>query len=163
MGEVEETELPGVGRRFDYETALGTRMGVLSRRSGERDLLVYDPEDVERCILTIRLDPEDARTISDLLGAPRLVEHIQEATQPIAGLVIDWLTIGSESALAGKTLAEAAVHTRTGVSIVAILRGEQTLPAPTADDRLEAGDTVVAVGTTEGLRDFLALVREGPA
>jgi TrkA domain protein len=59
----------------------------------------------------------------------------------------------------GATIAEGAFRTRTGASIVAVVRGATTIPAPGPDHRFEAGDVAVVVGTTEGLaelRDLLA-------
>ena len=60
--------------------------------------------------------------------------------------------------MAGATIAEGALPTRTGSSVVAVVRGDQTIAAPGPDHRFAAGDVVVAVGTPEGLsqlRDLL--------
>ncbi len=43
--EIEETKLPGIGLRHDFVTHAGRRLGVVSHRDGERDLVVYDPAD----------------------------------------------------------------------------------------------------------------------
>ena len=66
-------------------------------------------------------------------------------------MTIDWVTVAPSSPLAHKTLAEAAIHTRTGVSVVAIIRGDDAIAAPGADVELLAGDRVVAVGTEQGV------------
>jgi TrkA domain protein len=49
------------------------------------------------------------------------------------------------------TLREAAVHTVSGVAVVALLRAGQTTVAPGPSDLVLAGDTVVAVGSDEGM------------
>jgi len=40
--EVERTALPGIGLRHVFTTSNGRRLGVVSHRSGRRDLVVYD-------------------------------------------------------------------------------------------------------------------------
>ena len=52
-----------------------------------------------------------------------------------------------------------AIHTRTGVSIVAVLRADEAFPAPTADFVLEPDDIAVAVGTPAGVKALHQLRR----
>jgi len=44
-----------------------------------------------------------------------------------------------------------ALRTRTGVSIVALVRGDQPLPAPGPEETLRVDDTAVVVGTADGI------------
>lgn len=55
------------------------------------------------------------------------------------------------SALAGKTLAGAEVRQRFGVIVVALKRGERSTFNPAPDERIEAGDTLVALGPIQAL------------
>lgn len=50
-----------------------------------------------------------------------------------------------------RPLGDTQARTRTGVSIVAILRGQNVIPSPTPQEVLRDDDVVVAVGTREGL------------
>jgi TrkA domain protein len=161
MADVEETPLPGVGARFDFETRRGRRVGVLVHRSGRRELLVYDRADPDSCTSSVSLDADDALTLAELLGATNVGQALTAVQQDVEGLAIDWLTISATSPMVGETLRTAAVHTRTGASVVAIVRGATTIPAPGADATLEAGDTVVGVGTPEGMQQLAALLEEG--
>uniref|UniRef100_A0A6J5ZVD1 Unannotated protein n=1 Tax=freshwater metagenome TaxID=449393 RepID=A0A6J5ZVD1_9ZZZZ len=43
------------------------------------------------------------------------------------------------------------------MSIIALLRGSEAIPAPTPDQAFEAGDTVIVVGTLDGVRQAEAL------
>lgn len=52
----------------------------------------------------------------------------------------------------GKTLEQLNWGARLGVNIVAIKRGEEVKAAPGAQDVIEPGDVLVAVGPDEGLR-----------
>lgn len=161
MTEVRETPLPGVGLRYDFTTRSGDRLGVLVHHGGRRSLLVYSAEDPDACRATVDLDTEDAITLAELLGAAHIGQSLAAMQQEVQGLAIDWLTVAPSSPAVGRSLAELAVHTRTGVSVVAVLRGSETLPAPGADTRLEAGDTIVGVGTAEGMQRLYGLLESG--
>jgi hypothetical protein len=91
--DIQETTLPGVGLRHDFTTRDGRRLGVVSYRTGRRDLLLYDPDDADTCREVIRLTQEEADALADLLGAARLIGHLVELQQQVEGLAISWLTI----------------------------------------------------------------------
>jgi TrkA domain protein len=154
VADVDETQLPGMGVRYDFTTEAGVRLGVLVHRTGRRDVMVYSAADPDECAVTVALRPDDARTLSELLGASRVAEHLAKVQQQVAGLALDWINVEEGSPWAGKTLSEAAIHTETGVSVVALLAGDDVTPAPGADDVLAAGATVVAIGTAEGIEQL---------
>jgi TrkA domain protein len=91
--EIQETALPGVGLRQEFTASAGRQLGVVSYRTGRRDLLLYDPDDPDACREVIRLTPEETDTLADLLGANRLTGRLAELQQRVAGLAISWLTI----------------------------------------------------------------------
>jgi TrkA domain protein len=157
MAEVSETLLPGVGVRHDFTTGMGDRLGVLVHRTGRRELLIYDRADPDACRASIDMDPDDARTLAELLGASQVSEAIS-SIQHIEGLAIDWLMLAEASPLAGLSVGEAAIRTRTGVTIVAVLRGDEALPAPGPDFALQPGDVVVTVGVPEGIAELRRLL-----
>jgi TrkA domain protein len=160
MTEVNETRLPGVGIRYDFETADGVRVGVLVHRTGRREVLVYGQHDPDACQAVLRLDIEETRTLVELLGGSQVNEELA-AMQQIEGLAIDWVKITPKSALADRSLRDAAIRSTTGVSVVAVVRDDTTIAAPEPDFVLAAGDTVVVVGTAEGINKLTADVR-GP-
>jgi TrkA domain protein len=155
--DIQETNLPGVGLRHDFTTRAGRQLGVVTHRTGRRDLLVYDREDPDACQEVVQLTDEEADTLAELLGAARLVEHLA-GLQRIEGLAIDWLPIRPGSPYAGQAIADTQARSRTGVSIVAILRGDRAIPAPTPDAGLEPGDTLVVVGTADGIKELSKLL-----
>jgi CPA2 family monovalent cation:H+ antiporter-2 len=62
--------------------------------------------------------------------------------------------VHANSALTGKTLAEAAIRQRFGLNIVAIQRGKRTIAAPEALEKLFPGDCVLVLGTDAQVDDF---------
>jgi TrkA domain protein len=149
--DIQETALPGVGLRHDFTTRAGRQLGVVTHRTGRRDLLVYDRDDPDRCQEVIQLTDDEADALAELLGAARLVEHLARLQQ-VEGLAIDWLEIRAGSPYDGGTIGDTQARSRTGVSIVAILRGDRAIPAPSPQERLAAGDTLVVVGTAQGVK-----------
>jgi TrkA domain protein len=157
MADVTETRLPGVGVRHEFTTGAGERLAVLTHRTGRREIALYAGPDPDVCTTVLHLDADDARTLVELLGGGSLTEATT-GVQRLAGVAIDWLPITEDSALAGASIADGQLRTRTGASVVAVVRGETTIAAPGPDERLVAGDTVVAVGTSEGLRSLRELL-----
>lgn len=157
MPDVSETRLPGVGVRHEFTTAGGERVGVLSHRSGRRELVVYDRSDPDAATTVLHLDRDDTRTLAELLGASQVSEALT-SVQQVEGLAIDWIPIPPGSRFAEATIADGAFRTRTGASVVAVVRGDSTIAAPGPDHLFEAGDVAVAVGTPEGLAQLRDLI-----
>lgn len=151
MAEISETNLPGVGLRHEFVCESGDRVGVITRHSGRRDLLLFDEDDPDTVSESASLTPDEARVLADLLGGATLVERFDDLRQHIAGLSIDWLPVADGSKFAGQALGATEMRTRTGVSAIAVLRGGQAIPAPGPEQVLLGGDTVVVVGTADGI------------
>jgi len=94
-------------------------------------------------------------------GGSRVAEELGELQQRIEGLAIDWLPVREDTPYAGRPMGEARIRTRTGVSVVAILRGDEAFPAPEPDLRIESGDYLVVVGTTRGIEAVVGLLHRG--
>lgn len=158
MPDVRETRLPGVGVRHEFTTTDGERVAVLVHRTGRRELLVYDRDDPDTCSTLLHLSPDDTRTLTEVLGASQVTEAVTEVQQRIEGLAIEWVTVPPGSSAVGATIAEGQFRTRTGASIVAVIRDDVTIPAPGPDHQFRGGEVVVAVGTPDGLAQLRALL-----
>ena len=160
MADVRETKLPGVGVRHDFTTEEGDDIGVLVHHDGRREILVYDSDDPDKCSSLVSLSATDTRTVSELLGASRVTEAVAVVQQEIEGLAIEWIELAPSSPASGATIGDGMYRTRTGSSIVAVIRDSQSIPAPGPEFSLAAGDVIVAVGTTEGLATMRDLIRD---
>lgn len=158
MTEVRETPLPGVGVRHDFRTEDGERLGVLTHRGGRREIAVYDRDDPDACSFVLHLSADDTRTLAEVLGASQVSEAVTAVRQQVEGLAIEWLTVTDSAPAAGRTIAEGAFRTSTGTSIVALVRGDSTIPAPGPETSLDPGDVAVAVGTPGGLNQLRHLL-----
>ena len=158
MADVTETQLPGVGVRHEFTTADGERVGVLTHRGGRREILVSSRAAPDACVTVLHLSPTDARTLAELLGASQVSETVSAVQQRVEGLAIDWIAVPPSSRFVGSTIAAGRFRTRTGASVIAVLRGATTIPAPEPDFVFEAGDVLVGVGTPEGLTELRTLL-----
>lgn len=159
MTRIEETNLPGVGVRHDFLTRAGARVGVINHRTGRRELLIYSEGDPDACSEVLRLEEDEGHSLADLLGGSTVAEHVHNVQQQVEGLTIDWLRVAPSSAAADRPIMEAAARQKTGAFIVAVIRDGETIPAPGGTFQLQAGDTAVVIGTSEGIANLSAVLQ----
>jgi TrkA domain protein len=148
---IEKTDLPGIGVRHDVLTGAGRRISVVSHRDGERDLALYDIDDPDACRDSIVMTDDEATALADLLGGSVILSQMSGLTAGTAGVVTEQLQLPATSPYLNRPLGDTRTRTRTGVSIVAIVRGSEVIASPTPAVVLNPSDTIVAVGTRDGL------------
>lgn len=158
---VEVTPLPGIGVRKDFATRNGRRVGVVTHRDGHVELIVSKTDDPDACLASLPLTNDEAGALANLLGAPQLVAQLTEEHRDLPGINTRQLPLKASSPFDGRTLGDTAMRSRTGVSVVAVMRAGQVHPSPTPDFTFTAGDVLVAVGTSEGLESALKILKYG--
>ena len=161
MAQVEQTPLPGIGVRYDFTTGDGRRLGVVHRQNGCKDLYVGSSDDPATATPVLTLGDDDVHTLVEVLGGSRVTENLARLQEFVEGLAIEWLQVSPGSPVAGASIAAAGIRARSGVSVVAVLREDQTHPAPGPEFRISAGDTLVVVGTPEGVTAAAGILRAG--
>ena len=159
--DVRETLLPGVGLCFEFDNADGERIGVIAHRKGDFEILVYTAADPDKANRVFRLTDREAEAMAQIFGAPRMVERFADLTKEVPGLDAGQVEIGAESPYAGRELGQTRARTRTGASIVAIVRDEQVLASPGPDEVLHTHDVLVVIGTADGIAAVRHLVDQG--
>jgi len=149
MPDIRETKLPGVGIEYDFTTRSGDHIGVIARYSGRKEVVLYDSDDPDSVKSEFELTESESAALAELLGGTKITATLEALTVDIEGLVIDWIPL--PPSFATITIANTAMRTRTGCSVIAIMRSGVAIPAPGPDDELVAGDTAVIVGTKDGL------------
>lgn len=157
--EVRETKLPGVGLRYEFENRYGERIAVIARRGGEFEVFVCaQPDDPDSARRVFRLTDREAEALAQILGAPRMVEGYADLTKEIPGLSAGQVMVVEGSRFDGRPLGDTRARTRTGSSIVAVVRGEEVLASPGPEEVLHGGDVLVVIGTDEGIAAVRQLV-----
>jgi TrkA domain protein len=149
--ELEETLLPGVGVRYELTTRSGQLLGIVVPRDGGAEIAVYDTRDPDRATGLLRLNPEEADALAEVLGAPRLTQRFADLSREVPGLESARFPIRPGSRFDGRPLGDTRARTLTGCSIVAIVRGADVVPSPGPADLLQGGDVIVAIGSSVGL------------
>lgn len=150
--------LPGIGERLVVLDLDGREVSVLRRSAG-----------------TVEVDGGEGRAVvldasaAVVLGAfltgrvhlgrgvgPRLAEAWGE-------LVVDAFELDAADAAVGRTIGAIGVRRRTGMTVIAILRGHRPIVAPDPDTPLAAGDVLVVVGREADRDGFERTMRDGRA
>lgn len=158
MGHLDETQLPGIGQRVEFITDEGRRVGVVQHHTGRREVFVCSPDDPDRTQLTLRLSEDEAHSLVESLGVLYVDEKVGQRTYEVEGLIFEWLVVKEGSAMVGHSIADLAIRTRTGASIVAVLRASGPVPAPEPHFVIAVDDTLVVAGTADGIAAVSALL-----
>ncbi len=158
--EITETKLPGIGLRHDFVTEDGRRVGVVSHKSGRRDLVVFGKDDPDACSAVIGLSGPEADALAEFLGSRRIVERLASLSEQVANLVTGKVRIAHGSRYDGLTLGATRARTRTGASVVALIHHGDAIASPGPDAPLEGGDVLVVVGTAEAIESLRDIVAE---
>ena len=161
MAQVEQTPLPGVGVRYDFTTGEGRRLGVVHHQDGRKEVHVGSADDPGAATATFSLGDDEVHTLVEVLGGSRVTENLVRLQEFVEGLAIEWLKVSPGSPVAGASIAAAGIRARSGVSVVAVLRDDQTHAAPGPEFRIAAGDTLVVVGTPDGVTAAAGILRAG--
>ena len=148
--------LPGIGLQFDFTTADGEHLSVVAHRNGSRSLDGYRGGSSDEAAFSFRLTVEEAAVLADALLAGHDDPRLLRADE--LGLVAERVALSSVSRWNGQPLGSTRLRTRTGASVIAILRGSNPIPSPAAAFRLVGGDTLIVVGTREGADAAAALL-----
>ena len=153
-----ETEVPGVGKKFELELDGEERLIVLIHHDGKRELYLRPGENQDSQRL-FNLTGKRARQLGSILeGAYFQPVEMDEIQVPLGEAIIEWVDIDPASSLVGQSLRAANLRDRTGVSVIAIQRGEETIANPKAETTFEADDILVTLGTRDEQQAFSELV-----
>jgi monovalent cation:H+ antiporter-2, CPA2 family len=85
-----------------------------------------------------------------------LLSRLRRASEMIE---TDWISIPEDSPLAGQKIGDLEIRTRTGASIVAVVRGESVTANPGPEFTLVSGDVLSLLGTPDHRAAFSSLMR----
>jgi TrkA domain protein len=159
--EIEQEQLPGIGLKHVLITKNGRRVGVVAQRNGRHDLVVYAKDDPGSAVVSVALTAEEADALAELLGTPRVAQRLAKLHRQVQGVIHEQVPIAIGSPYAGRTLGETQARTRTGASIIAVLRGSEALASPGPDFVFEPGDIVIVVGTPDGTQAVADILTGG--
>lgn len=156
---IRETDLPGIGRKFQVETRAGDKLVIVIHDDGRRELYHFEHDDPDESISVITLTDEEARRVACIIGGmiytPKALESVEV---PLGDLVIEWLRIEPGSKACNKTIAELRVRDQTGVTILAVIDKDHKKINPDSGEVLHENSTVVIAGERDQVRALKQLL-----
>jgi TrkA domain protein len=149
--DVVETLLPGVGRRYEFKLDDGRQLCIVSTRDDHYIVSTFDGDDPDVGRTLFELDEDEAVTMAEILGAPRIAVKLADLTREVPGLASEQIEIEAGSAFDGRTLGDTQLRTRTGSSVVALVRDDVVIASPEPSQDLVSSDVLVVIGTREGI------------
>jgi TrkA domain protein len=148
-------ELPGIGTKYELETEKGDKVAIIF--VGSRQFQLYILEKGRSSPSAADLTPGEARRLGSLLSGA-IIEAEKEAVEiafsTLSDLRIRVHTYVIRKHLAGRSIAELQVRTKTGATVVAVSRKGKNIINPLPSFTFEDGDIVVAIGDTDQLEEF---------
>lgn len=95
--------------------------------------------------------------ITDRSADEGLLSQLRRTSQMIE---TEWVRLPENSAMAGKAIGELRIRSKTGASVVALIRGDNVMPNPGPEIAFEAGDVVGFLGTPDQRVAFRKLAHE---
>ncbi|ADB61071.1 TrkA-C domain protein [Haloterrigena turkmenica DSM 5511] len=156
---VYESDLPGVGKKFEVELEDGERLVIVTHNTGKREVYLKANPDADGDKL-FEVSDRLARKIGTILEGAYFQPVQAEAVETMLSddTYLEWYNVSESAEIAGQTLEEADIRNRTGVSIVAIQRGGDLISPPTPETVLEVDDTLVVIGEREECAEFETLL-----
>jgi K+:H+ antiporter subunit KhtT len=160
--ELRETRLPGIGVKYGLRLDSGGRISLIFHNDGKRELYWFRRSADDEPSAVMALDDDEARQLGAILGGayqrPKIVEDLEMA---LGELQIEWVPVPDSSPLIGKSLAQAALRAKTGITIIAILREPEPVSGAQPDDVIQQGDTLVTVGKAGQYQAFHRALESG--
>lgn len=153
---VYESDLPGVGKKHEIDLGDDARLVIVTHNTGKREVFrrLTPDDDSEKLF---ELSDELARQVGTILEGAYFQPIQTDRIETMLGgeTLIEWIDVDADSPLAGSTLEAADVRQRFGVSIIAIQRGNESIPNPGGNTRIEAGDTLIVLGGRDECQSFI--------
>lgn len=153
---IRESELPGIGCKFEVITKGNEKLVIVIHDDGRRKMYHFDA-DHDESISSISLRDSEARQIAAILGGmvyrPQALDTIEMAFE---GLSIEWFKVENNAPVVQKTIGSLHVRKTYNVTIIAILKKNmKKFFNPGPDSIIEAGDMLVLSGARHEVKRII--------
>ncbi len=150
-----KTDLPGVGTKHTIDLESDGQLVAVHHRVGHWELASVDDEGDTSSLF--KMSEDEGAELGRILvrATPEEVDTRREML--FKTIAMEWVTLETDSRLCGQTLADSGIRIQTGVSVVAVIRGEDSIPSPAPDFCFQDGDTLVVIGRREQIERFLSV------
>lgn len=162
MATIRESELPGIGKKFQVEAKSGDKFIIVVHDDGRRELYQFDSEDPDEIVSVVTLDDTEARQVAAIIGGmvyePKALETVEVSLED---LVIEWVKIEPHFQCVGKSIFDLDVRQRTGATVLAMVEKNRQKINPGPDDRIQSNMTLVLAGERKQIKQLKELLLHG--
>ncbi|GEA14032.1 potassium transporter [Moorella sp. E308F] len=159
---IKETELPGIGKKFQIETRSGDKIVIVVHDDGRREIYHFDNNDPEESISMVTLDDAEARRVAGILGGmaymPKALETVEMA---LDDMVFEWYKVEKDARSIGKTIGDLEIRKKTGAAIIAIIKKDEKVLNPGPEEIITPGATIVVLGDRKQVKACKELILHG--
>ena len=156
--EIKTGDLPGIGKRYSFETAEGDNLVVILHQSGHREIYHFAGSDEDEPDFVLKLNDEEARQLGTLLLGVDYQPVADDRVELLLKSVrIEWVPVSPDSELANKRIIDSCIRTKTGATIIGIQRDEDIIGSPDIDEVILPGDTLMIIGNREQTKSLESL------
>ncbi len=147
-----ESDLPGVGKKFEIDLDDDSTLVIVIHNTGKREVFLREGEADSAKLF--EMTDQMARQIGSILEGAYFQPIATDTTETMLDddSLIEWIKVVEDSELVGRTLEAIDFRNVTGASVVAIQREEDTESNPGPNTVIEAGDTLIILGQRETCR-----------
>lgn len=160
---ISESDLPGIGRKFQINTRSGDSLVIVVHDDGRREMHHFDNDDQEDSISMVTLDDSEARQVGGILGGmaylPKALESVDIAFDD---MVIEWYKVESGAKSIGRTIGDLHIRKTTGAMIIAIVkRDKMKVINPGPNQIIKEGSTFIVLGNRVQVKACKQLIMSG--
>jgi TrkA domain protein len=151
---IRESELPGVGKKFEMITKNNEKLVIVIHDNGHRELYYFDADDFDEYVATCTLEDDEARQIAAIIGGmtykPKALESLEITFDE---LMIEWVKMEKGAQGANQTIGQLKIRTSYGVNVIALLKkNKEKIHSPGPNTLLEEGDTIILSGERKNVK-----------
>ncbi|MFZ3089969.1 MAG: TrkA C-terminal domain-containing protein [Nitrospirota bacterium] len=155
--DLKEISLSSAESRFTIISKNGDKIEVVIYSDGKRGIEYYKRD--AKAPASVVMDERDAQQVAAVIGgAFNDTKILEPGDIALKSLMLEWIRLEANVTVAGKSLGELRIREKTGVSIVAILRGENLLPSPKENKILLGRDYLLIIGKKDEIEKFKEMI-----
>lgn len=135
---------------------------IIIQHTGERNLYFFDKPYHNQPNFSVTLNADETREIgAQLLGVNDQSGDVEKAKAFHHQMRIKMIELKKGSPLLNQGIADSHIREQTGVSVVGLIKGDEVIATPDANEVLQVKNTIIAMGKREQINGLVSLCSKG--